>query len=146
MPARTLAEIWARKSLVFAWLDQVGLLGDKGEPRPILRELPRWERNETRLFAEMALTLRSRVELDLDRLAVERGMIALEDYRQVESGWQDTILWVLEEARAGRVPADGDVLARLRRQLERATARDGGDVVEGSARQLEAGEREADGA
>jgi hypothetical protein len=43
--------------------------------RAILHELPKWEARETELLREMAATLRSPAELDLDKIAALRGLI-----------------------------------------------------------------------
>src|SRR4051794_9911753 len=73
IPTRAIAEIRARKVLALRYLDEHGLVDDDGQVRPILREVPKWELRERELSNDLALTVRSRAELDLDRLAQARG-------------------------------------------------------------------------
>ena len=106
----------ARKVLALRWLDEHGLVDDRGDVRPILREVPRWEARERELANDLALTIRSRTQLELDRLAVVRDRIALADVQpvlvafariavmQAPEGRREETMRLLQEAAAGLVP------------------------------------------
>ena len=88
----------------------------------------------------MALTLRSRVELDLDRIATERGLVELAEVDRLQGIYHDFIA----ELAAGRGPKEqARILERLSARLLEGFGDGRASVVEGSARPLGAGEREA---
>lgn len=144
LPVRQLAEIRARTTLAYRWLDEHDIVDDAAAVRPILRELPAWERRATDLFRELALTVRSRVELDLDRIARERGLVELAEVERLQGIYHAFIVELLDAGERGEPISRDEMLRRLEARL--VSGFGGGDVVEGSARALDPGEGAGGGA
>jgi transcriptional regulator with XRE-family HTH domain len=71
LPAVTLlAQQLARIEIVNEYLARVGLLNEKGEPRPVLKVLSTWENSAARLLDQLGLTptARARLGVDLTRM------------------------------------------------------------------------------
>jgi hypothetical protein len=69
---RLLALVLARVEAANSWLDEQGLLTQRGEPQPVLRVLSTWENTAARLCDRLGLTPTSRAQLGL-RVARARG-------------------------------------------------------------------------
>jgi len=65
----------ARISLVNDWLNEVGILDAKGEPRSVLGMLTRWENSAAKMCDQLGLTPTARVRLGLDLSRVEPSMV-----------------------------------------------------------------------
>lgn len=112
IPVRAVAEIRARRILAVRWLDEHGLTTAKGEVQPILKEVPKWEARERELANDLALTIRSRAALDLDRLAAMKDMVTLADIRPVLTAF----------ARIAVFQSPPELRGETRRMLEAAAA------------------------
>jgi hypothetical protein len=109
------ARMLARVELVYGWLDEVGLLDERGEPRPALNRLAEWEVSAAKLLDRLGMTPGARARLGLQLARTGRALSATDAERFIQ---------VVFDAAASLLPP-GSTHSFKRELLERLAVAEG---------------------